>query len=282
MSVRGFRDGLASYVPSWLSNRLNNNVGYKLLYSIMLQLDCFVEMMRQGVIAPWPGKGTSTADSYIGANRGLIQGETETASALESRLRAWLDMWRAGSATWPNRAALAQRIHEYLGNNPRVRIVDRSGNWVTVSSTGVITYVAGVVLGWDTHSPGRTNWWSDMWIIIDPPEWAAETRSLTTIASTYSNFTNWALPNVGIGHPCPRTAVDAINGLIAQWKGAHTNIRGVVWNYTNTDFDPTNPSSIPTNGYWGPWAFQVTVNTEATPQRKASSRYWEIRSSVPT
>lgn len=283
---RGFRDSLADIVPVWLSNRPNLNNGYKTLFAIAAVLDCFVEAAVQGVQAAWPGYGTATADYLIAATRQLVQGETESAAAFETRLRLWLDIWLAGSQTWPNRAALGQRIHEYLGNNPRVRVVSRgvggASNWVTIAADGSISYVNGVALNWDNVSnPNRTNWWSDLWIIIDTPEWAAESRSLTTIALAYGSFTNWAAPKLGIGHPVPRAAVDAITSLVQQWKGAHTNVRGIVWNYTSTDFDPVTPV-IPTNGEWGPWAYMATPGTEATPQRKSSDRYWELRQSLPT
>jgi hypothetical protein len=282
--MRGFRDMLADIVPVWLSNRPGLNVGYSVLYTMALTLDCMVEAGRQGVQAAWPGYGTPTADPYIAATRQLVQGETETQSAFEARLRAWVDMWTAGSVIWPNRAALAQRIHEYLGNNPQVTIISRAGQCVTVSATGGITYnvidQGPVPFDWDNLSnPSRSGWWSDIWLIISPPEWAAETRSLSTIASTYGTFAAWNT-GLGIGHPVPRATVDALQGLLAQWKGAHTNIRGIIWNYNSTQFDPTNAGSFPTNGYWGPWAFMTDGNA-ATPQRSSTDRYWECNVSLP-
>ena len=295
MAVKGFRDGLASIVPVWLSNRPGLNVGYKYLYTICRVLDNMVESAVQGVRASWPGYGTATfnipnsnqADPYIAASRQLIQGETETYTAFEARLRAWIEIYRASSVKYPSPAAIAQRLHEYLGNNPRVRIVSRLGNWVTVDSSGNITYNNSVLLNWDgnnTNPPaGRNNWWSDLWIIIDPPEWAAETRTLTQINTAYGSIAGWnaGLAGGGMGHPVPRNVVDNVQNLIARWKGSHTNVRAIVWNYTSTSYNPNSPGTIPGNGYWGPWA-AMTDGNAATIQRRTSDRYWDVRVSLPT
>src|ERR1700689_39840 len=162
---RGLRHTLASYVPIWASNRPGLNIGFSWLYCMLLVADAIVEQALEGSYASWPGLGTPDADPHIAATRGLIQGMFETASEFEARLRAWWEIYTAGSAAYPNLAAMVQRLWEYTGC--QVKLVSRAGNWVIISTSGVISYVDGVALGWDNLSnPGASGQWSDFWIVI--------------------------------------------------------------------------------------------------------------------
>jgi hypothetical protein len=272
MSQRGLRDLLKSIVPNWLSDRAGLNSGFKVLYTIALMGDCMIEAGLEGVRASWPGKGTPTALPLIGQSRGIAQGEAESIASYAKRLRAWLQTWdNAGSSE-----VLAQSIQSYLGNNPLVRIVDRSGNWVTANTDGTTTFVpagtAAWTWNWDgTSNPERAGWWSDLWIIVYPTEWAITGATLSSLVGIWGTSTG-----VGTGHAVPRTAVDAILGLVQTWKGAHTWVEAIVWSYDAALFDPASSNAGNPDGNWGYWS-KISGNTRVasrTGSADGTVRYW--------
>jgi hypothetical protein len=272
MSVRGLRNGLLSIVPKWLSNRPALNSGFKILYVIALMGDCMIETALEGVRAAWPGRGTPTADPLIGQSRGIAQGEAESSASYEARLRAWLTTWQnAGSSE-----VLSQAIQSYLGNNPIVRIVDRSGNWVTANQDGTTTYLpagtAAWVWNWDQlNNPERDGWWADLWIIVYPTEWSITGTTLSSLIGIWGTYTG-----VGTGHAVPRAAVDAILGLVAQWKGAHTWIEAIIYSYDATLFNPSTINAGNPDGTWAFWS-KPSGNTRVVARNGSTNgkvRYW--------
>lgn len=272
MSARvRLRDTLRRLVPWWLSDRSppgvdpgpsNTNVGFRFIWSMVAPLDNAVEQIVQGIQAAWPGVGTPTALPYIGRTRGIVRGMTETDDHYAERLRGWLEAHAAQRTV-----GLATQLHEYIDGNPRVRIVTRRGDWVTVDTDGTVSF-ATQAWDWDSVSnPERSGDWSDLWIIIYPTTWAARAGTLGGLTGD---------DGYGIGQMVPHANADTVRQIIAEWKGAHSRIRCVVWTTLSTQFDPATPASLP-NGKWGQWS-----NEEAgSGSRVASSRdlthcrFWE-------
>lgn len=260
MSVRGFRDSFRSYIPKWLANRVGRNVGYRFLYSLFVPLDVMMQACVEGAQAAWPGRGTPTALPLIGRMRGLLQGESETDDHFVARLLAWLETWDDAASDFQ----LLRAIHEYLGNAPMVRIITRRGDFYTIATDGSTSHeFRGVEWDWDSHSnPERAGFWSDLWIIVYPSEWTR--TAVGALAVSHA---------IGLGHAVPNVAAQAILGLVAQWKGAHTRVRAIVWSYDASLFDPANMAA-PGNpdGKWGRWGKRVSGNSVAA--RNANCRYW--------
>jgi len=136
-------------VPSWLANRPGFNSAYKVLYTLAANLDILIEAAEEGIMAAWPGS-TSRTDSlpYIGRTRGIIRGEVESDSAYEARLTKWIDThWNCGAS-----GQLALAIQKYLGNTPKVSIIDRVGNWAIAETNGSVRYIGPG--RWYTVNPG--------------------------------------------------------------------------------------------------------------------------------
>lgn len=285
MSVRGFRNALASLVPRWLSNRPGLNTGYKILWVVAQQLDMMVEVGILEAIRSWlpgyPFDPTQTIDPttalpFIGRSRGILRGETESTTAYAARLRAWLTTWEgAGSSE-----VLVAQIQAYLGNTPTVRVVDRAGNWVSIAPNGTITVIpagsAAWAWNWDkTSNPDRNvvgaPWWGDLWIVVTPCEWpvTAGTTGGGGLAAIWGGTVD-----VGIGHAVPAVAVGAIKSLVALWKGAHTWVEAIIWNYDATLFDPTVVNAGNPNGLCGEWGWDLFDGNGVQPRRPASARYW--------
>ena len=285
---QGFRNALPKIVPRWLSRRPRTTqrpnafeTGFKYLWEVATTVDIFTEMTLEGVRSWLPGYtlgeswallDPATALPLIGRSRGIIRGEAETDAAYASRLPAWLDDWEgAGSSE-----ILCKQIHEYLANKPTVRVVDRAGNWVSIDGNGVITTIpaGGAAWTWDWDSvsnPERAGQWSDLWIIVSPCEWpvTAGTTGGGGLAAI------WGLGlDVRIGHAATASAVDAIRAIVSQWKGEHTWLVAIIWNYDATLFDPTHVNAGNPDGSQGEWAYDKHDGNGLQPTRPPSARYW--------
>lgn len=261
--VPRFRDVFASFIPPWLSDRPGFHASYQYLWSMIAPLDAAAELLVQGLQATWPGIGTPTALPLIERMRGIVRGVGESDADYVARVSTWLDLWRAaGSAE-----AIAHAIQAYLPGHPQIRIVTRSGFWVTLHTDGTITTQQGT-WNWDgVSNPERAGFWSEIWVIVYPDAWS-ETGTFLNTGNT------WGSDVLGIGHDVDRTQNDAILGMIAQWKSAHTYCRAVIWTTDATLFDPNTPASLP-NGTWGQWSSPGTGPRVASGRNTTTCRYWE-------
>jgi hypothetical protein len=265
-----FRDLFRSYTPKWLMDRWvdKRTAGYRVLWSMIAALDVLAEVLFQGVYSWFPGLGTATALPLIGRSRGIVRGQADTIAEYAAKLRGWLSRWRlAGTAE-----GIARTLHEYLGNHPRVRVVTRSSYWVTINQDGSITRKQGTigngVWNWDGVShPERAGFWSEIWIIIYPTQWAHR--------GNYGDpGQTWGGDVFGFGHGNDRIEYDAVKALISTWKSAHTRVRAVVWTSDNTLFDPDTQASLPA-GDWGAWGTTGGGARVASGRNQTTCRYWE-------
>jgi hypothetical protein len=296
LPTRNIRHALASFVPNWLSNRKGLNVGYRVLYTIALMADVLVEMMLQGLRASRPGDGTPTALPVLGQGRGILQGYIESNGSFAQRLITWLTYWfNAGSGE-----VLAQMIGYFLSvglaTDPThgaqvVRIVDRSGNWVTWQN-GVTSTTVDKNWNWDGKlNPERSGWWSDIWIIICPiTQFSAPVAPDPYVGYTSGNFADpawlaaWGKGQAGIGHHMPRNIVNGILQIVSTWKGAHTFVQAIIWSCDPFLFVPGTLLSYPGNpdGTWGNWGKRDPATGHSIPARTRVSsgqivRYWTPR-----
>ncbi len=259
------RDQLRGWVPWWLADRKYSSgktVGFRFLWAMIAALDAYAEWILQSLFAPWPGYGTPTALPLIGRSRGILRGQADTDASFATKLRLWLTKWAAAGT----QEQLAIEIHEYLGNSPMVRIVNRAGHWVTVAADGTVT-TAEADLDWDSVShPERAGFWSEMWIIVYPTQWA--------VAPDWGVGT-WGSTGFGLGHEANRVEYDAIRGLVAQWKSAHSKVRAIIWTSDASLFDPAVPASLP-NGSWGDWGTTGDGARVASSRNVTTCRYWEL------
>lgn len=277
--LTGWRQSLRKLVPNWQTRRPGKENGWRFLWSMVTPLDVEIENTLQGINdwAPGSPDATPTALPLIAQSRGLIQGEAETNDQFAARLVAW----RTTTSKMGKSELLAQEIQRYLGNNPKVRIIERiwsasgttQAQYITANTDGTTSRVVAN-WDWDSVSGGfddRTTfngatargYWSDFWIVVYTPEWAVTGSTLASLVPI------WGRTNIGTGHAVGPVAHDVIARLVKQWKGAHTFCRGVIWSYDATLFDPATPSlSGNPDGTWGFWA------RGPAPARNLAERYW--------
>ncbi|MDX6480352.1 MAG: hypothetical protein QOG85_862, partial [Gaiellaceae bacterium] len=240
---------------------------FRFLYALVAPLDALLDQVQQGLASWFPGRGTPTALPYIGRSRGIIRNQGESEASYAERLGRWLD-------TWPEAASqelIAVAIHQFLATHPRVRVITRSGLWLTCEADGTIVRTEAA-WDWDSISHPQRNdpdapWWSDMWIVVQLSPWAQRPGTLGDLTGD---------DGFALGHLATHPEVDAIKGLIAQWKGAHSRVRAVIWTTDATLFDPEEPASCP-NGRWGAWGIYDGTSYVPSDRNITTCRYWEPR-----
>lgn len=257
-----FRDRFPEWATRWMSAHRAPNL-FRVLWVVIGMVDVAVDVLMQGFAAWLPGAGTSTALAYIGRSRGILRGQADTDATYAAKLRGWLDRWRTAGTAY----AICRELHEWLGNGPRVRVITRSGHWTTIETNGVVTRTTAT-WDWDSVSnPERAGFWSDIWIVIYPTQWAA--------SGTWGDGRFWGARDSGIGHRVTRAEYDAVRGIIRTWKGAHTRVRCVIWTSDTALFDPTSAPSKP-DGTWGKWGRYVAGSYVASGRNTTTCRYWEL------
>lgn len=262
--IRGLRDAVKSFVPVWLSNRVGKNNGFKFIYTCALMCDILLTYAVEGIYSWFPGYALGASNLTVdqasalpmtGRSRGIPQGIGEPDVSYAARLVPWLDDWKeAGSSE-----ILLKMLWAYLGSAPRMRIIDRSGNWVTIDNGGVTSKTTSSAFDWDSVSnPERAGMWSDMWIVVYPDQFGQRPGTLGALTGDDGN---------GIGMLVPHVEADTLRAILQLWKGAHVFLRAVIFTTNSALFDPTDVSTCP-QGTWGQWS-----NVEAgSGSRVASGR----------
>ncbi len=249
--MRNLRDSLRSIVPNWLSDRPILNVGFAVLFTIALMGDCLLEALFEGMFAAWPGRGTNTALSLIGQSRGIIRGVNETDAAYASRLIDWLAIWyNAGRDT-----LLLQLLQNYVGGNLPMRLITRAGQFVSIDSSGTITFDTDTSWNWDTVVlPERATWWSDIWVIVYVTDAQWDTfASLTDPAWTAA----WGTYTNGACYTVPLSTSAGITSIIRDFRGVHTWLEAIVFTDDTARFIPGALGPTDPKGGWGNWSRDI-------------------------
>lgn len=257
------RDAIRSFVPVWLSDRVQLGLtrAFAFIYSLVTPQDAVLEHTTQAVQARFPGVGTNTALPYLGNDREVLRGPTETEEAYVARLQNWLYYAkRRGS-----RECIARMIHEFLPGNPKVRVISRSGAWTTIDTAGVLTeeYLPGS-WNWDGNShPERASSTWDIWIVI--------------YQSHYSVAPNWGTGSWGgpncLGIAMPREVFADLVRTISIAKSAHSIVRSILITSNVNDFSPSIIGSLMPDGWWGNYGRKVGANQVAA--RPLTVRFYD-------
>lgn len=262
MNGNRFRDTVRKYLTWWLRDRPHEGktVSFRYIWSMVAPVDAFVDVLLQGLVAPWPGLGTPTALPAIGRSRGVVRGRLDTDESYALKLRGWLERWRLAGTM----EGIARNVQEYLGTPSRIRVVNRAGRWLTLNADGTIERHTQA-WDWDSVSnPERAGFWSEIWIIIYDPPYANRPGTLGDVIED---------DGLCLGHLCPLGERDILLGLFRTTKSAHTKTRTVIWTDDDTLFDPEDPGSLP-DGTWGEW-FTGGEGARVPSNRDPDCRYWE-------
>lgn len=259
------RDAINHLAPPWLST----GAAEKYLYSFGLGLDMLIEKLFQGMKMHIPTKADATALPFIGADRLIGQGPSESNANYATRLKYAFDDWRVAG----NARSIVQQLRGYLSPfSPTIRVVDRirydgflnkvGGDWYTYtpdmdpqkvppSVTQKVDVnlddLGGMYSSLAPRDPVGTQWWN-FWVII----YSTGANQWATSGPTYADGHKWGDGSTW-GSSKPQSYFDGMRALVQQWKARHAWCRGifVVYAAENQLFDPTGV--IGTDGTWGFW-----------------------------
>jgi len=115
------RDALFSVLPPWLRNFW----GARLLYAITIQVDALEEMVKQAVLARFPGFNASALPDLCRA-RAIIRGPHETEAQITRRLIEWLEIHRLDGHPG---GILQQLLANFSPWSLHMRVVFANGNY---------------------------------------------------------------------------------------------------------------------------------------------------------
>lgn len=114
-----FRFSFYRFLPGWLTGGTasqqeeDSDEGERVLYSLNVMFDAFIERTRQGFLARFPDHAPDDAVAFFSRDRKLRRGILETRAQYNARLVAWLDDHRVRG----NAFKLLEQIAAYLRNS---------------------------------------------------------------------------------------------------------------------------------------------------------------------
>lgn len=271
----GFREFTTTLSPRALKERN----GERLMYALGAMNDVIMEKHRQGVKAHFVDDCDDSALTYIGNDRGVLRGLTESDASYRARLKRSLDdQQRAGNA-W---AVLSQVLGFLLTDTPAARTVSAQ-----YSAAGVATlanwqeYAAGADPGsppvfardvtgewdWDSATPSLGSWgWWRWYLVLD----AVAPNAWTTAAPTWGGTgTTWGGYSGSWGVTTSSLVGKSIKLIVAQWKSGI--FHWCVISFDATEFCPG--AAVLPDGNYGRWS--KIVNGVYVRARSSNARYFE-------
>lgn len=226
---RNFRGILTRVVPRWLKGPNAQSI----LYTIGACTDAIGETLLAGLYARLPGHsaGTSEALPYLGRDKGITRGPSETDAAYALRVSKALDSW----STAGNVYTLIAQLREWWAPYYRpFRIVTNSGVWYDVAPDGTVTKTA--------TSPNNWNWdghperWFRFWIIF-----------------AAAPFVRWmigdghriGMSGLTIGSTMPSFWYAGIRSIVDRWKPAGTICESIIATFDDSIFLSSNAAGSP-------------------------------------
>jgi len=254
--IARFRNVLRSMAPAWL----REGEGGQVLFSLGYLMDGFVERLREGVHARFPSDAPADALAYLGRDRRIRRGLSESDASYRVRLIRYLDDLRVLG----NPYALMTQLRAFLGADLAMRTVDNNGTWFSIEADGTRSVELGAG-NWDWDGSAAS--WSRFWVIIYPNGfWSTITWGDPALT--------WGKPDLTWGSTATPDQVKGVRELVAEWKPAGTRCVNIIIAFDNASFDPTDPPGAPLpDGTWG----KMSKNDvgEQVPSRLASARYWK-------
>lgn len=269
--------------PSWLvkdsvpmPDGTTQESDSRVLYSIMAVFDAFTSRLRIGIMSRMPAPNTpADAAQYIGAGLDIQQGPSEPLVNFKLRLTEGIDDKRVSGNAW----ALLKQIRGYCYPYAiRCAIVNTHGDWYVLNRDGSQSNYWNTAWNWDNAiplarlqnlaAPGTVPIpWSNFWVIIWPTTGAPQQPWQK--ANNWGSGDKWGQPtNRTWGSTATSDDVYAIRRIVRRWKPVGSRCSNIIVAFTDTDFDPTNASTFPTDGTWGNFA----KFNAATPGRMVAAR----------
>lgn len=267
--MSGLRSLIRKLGPSWLTKDLVQGVetDSRVLYTTALILDALKERVRLGIIARFPGGG-STSDSipYLARDRSIVTGPSETKANKELRIQQAIDKHRVRGNAW----ALLENIVGYCSPHAvRVRLVTERGTFYTIDRDGSKSIDRGVAWNWD-NADVEDNW-ARFWIIIYPTNDSPQQPwARCNVWGTPGDV--WGTEGRTWGSTATPADVQSVRAIVRQWKRAGTRCVKIIACFDDDTFLPTDTAPPNPDGTWRtPATYVAGVKV---PSRSARAIYW--------
>lgn len=278
-----------------------------LAFTTAAMLDALIDALYDGRLAGMPGQvdvpgvegwfgGFESEDAlaYLGRDRRIVRGATESAPDYALRLRRFRSSWRAAGTA----LGLLLQLQGVLGPNPpRMRIVTTFGTWYTLETNGTfriqnrtgtgLTVTPAGVATLDTNISAPWDWDSltipitnnngnpfRIWPIIYLPTNAPLTGDEGTWGDGLSKY---GTPDKVIGSSGTFSHTEMLRGIAQDWRPGGIKVSHFILAFDAASFDPLTASpyvGLP-DGYWGHHGKIQTVAGRPTwvPSRLGTARY---------
>jgi hypothetical protein len=261
-----------------------------------LLFDVLIEGLYDGRLASMPGQMDGIPDlggflsldalPFIGRDRRIKQGPTESPLAYARRLRGWLGVLRRAATAF----GVLEQLHGVLAPSPpRVRLVGANGVWYTRDEDGTFTIHTPAGDGFTISADGASStpatdpahpWdWDGgdpfrFWILIYAPAGAI----ISATEGTYGDSLSfWGEADKTIGTSALKSFVDLARAVVEDAKPAGILCPFIIVAFDPASFNPAAPGPYPAagmpDGQWGnPWKDDGTGVFVMS--RLATARYW--------
>lgn len=295
-------DYISDVLPGWMLTEGREH-WEALANTVAHVLDAMIDGLYEGRLAAMPGQideagfgGFESLDAlpYIGRDRRLIQGPTETPAQYAARLRAWRSTWATAGTAYGLLGAIRAVM---VPSPPLLRCVSSAGVWWTLDEAGTLTLhtnygygfsitVAGVITPnsvvahpWDWGEDGDPDAYR-IWPIIYAP---SHPPYLSGIDGQWGDGLSVyrADPLGTLGTTAPRNYVEMIRQLCKDWGPAGLQVPNIIVAFDPASFDPATPGPYPAAGMPdGTWhhhgkIVDVAGELKRVRARLDTARYWK-------
>jgi len=256
--MANFRQAAWNLSPS----RLRTYKAARMVYSFVgLPLDMIAQASKEAVLARFPELCADDALPYHGRDRGIRRGMLEPAESYRARLLLWIESWRGAGV---GRAMLDQLAGFLLPQTTRIRIWTHVGVIYSRAADGTLTIERVTPSLWDWD--GVTSLWARFWVIFDSFDGVPWSRD-----GTWNDGEAWGDdPSATWGSTATIEQVQAIRGIIDDWRPAQSVCKNVIVNFDPTALELASP--LP-DGTWGHWSKNVAG--VQVPARDTGAIYWD-------
>lgn len=243
--MKTFRDTLRDICPPWLQH----GVAERYLYAIGVQLDVIADSMIAALEMRFPNDYSEQSLPYIGRDRRIRRGRTETAAVYSSRLTRWLrDHKRRGGPY----AMLAQLYAHYAPSAFPIELIYRNGRRYKMATDGTVSHDQS---GWIFDSVAPEKW--ARWVLVyrwptnlpDPGAWDSSGETWNDPSSTWD-------------YNLPPEEIDDLRLIPREWNAAHCFGRILLFGPNTELWDYPADHTWDESGQWDTSGVQLDLPIE--------------------
>lgn len=249
--------------PPWLQQgafQQGPGISGRYMQTIGKGLDRVAVRALQASLVSLPGQGDPSALPYLGLDRLLVQGSSESDASFIARVSGSFDAWRVGGTPWGLLRNILALFNGFAGGTPPARTVSNSFVWdyyaAGASTASPPTHVLSITNNWNWDNnaewtglvPGATPWWR-YWLIVDsfgPSQW-------TTDEGNWGDPGNWGDNTASWGLSQPPGIFVAMRQILAPWQAANSWCRWIVINLQTGAYAPDTEAPTEPDGTWALW-----------------------------